>query len=190
MSFTPIKRLSLIGVIISTVFLTGCYVPWSSRSPRWESRYTTSSPPEAGELDAQKLKREESRGTAGEVSDYGRSDSLSPSDINKKVAEAYRAGNYSRAISLLERKLQRNPQQTAVLFNLGSLHYRLENFSRAREYYSKTVELEPENVRANKYLGATYYQLGRWEDARRVFKKVLELNPEQYEVREWLNEIR
>ncbi len=180
-----------IFLLITVFLLGGCFGPFARRRPRWEQRYARPVTPPR-DLDAREIKRDEEE-IAPEVEEFEAVEKEEEPDFEEfkiRIAEAYRAGDYEKAIVLLEDRLELDPYQPAVLFNLGSLHYRLGNFRNARNYYRRVVELEPEDVQARKYLGASYYQLGQWDEATREFERVLELDPQQDDVRGWLNQIR
>ncbi|MGM0381239.1 MAG: tetratricopeptide repeat protein [bacterium] len=185
-------RVFFILTVVGFVFLAaGCIGPFAPRRPRWESRYA-SPVPEATDIDARELKREEKdlKADKNPDSEPREKRNFAPANFKNQVAAAYRRGDYERAIDLLEKRLEKNSDQPAVLFNLGSLHYRLENFREARNYYRRAVELKPDDVQGRKYLGASYYQLGEWDMAIQEFERVLELDPRQEEVRGWLKQLR
>ena len=188
------KKLLLSGTILSVfsfLLLTGCFGPFARRSPRWERRYARPVTP-AREMDARDIKREEEDlpDEVERMEEVEEEDTMDFEEFRRQITEAYRTGDYEWAIELLEERLELDPDQTSVLFNLGSLHYRLGNFRQARNYYRRVVELEPQDIEARKYLGASHYQLGQWDEAAREFERVLELDPQRDEVRSWLNQIR
>lgn len=63
-----------------------------------------------------------------------------------EAVEAYRQGNYPRAITELERALALDPDGKDLIYNLGLVHERLGELDRALSYYQRLLALEEDEL--------------------------------------------
>ncbi|MCU0462953.1 MAG: tetratricopeptide repeat protein [Anaerolineae bacterium] len=80
------------------------------------------------------------------------------------------------ATAILEDILNRNPDNAAVLFQLGFWAWRNNgNSEQAETYLRRCTTAAPDNVPCHYELGRVLYNLNQTEDARRAFERVIEL---------------
>jgi len=100
--------------------------------------------------------------------------STSPSKPSKlAVAEkAVKAGNYNRAIELLQKVVARDSQNANAWNYLGFSQRKLKRFDQALGAYQKALAIDPEHRGANEYLGELYLQTGNLAKAKERLKKL------------------
>ena len=100
--------------------------------------------------------------------------STSPSKPSKlAVAEkAVKAGNYDRAIELLQKVVARDSQNANAWNYLGFSQRKLKRFDQALGAYQKALTIDPEHRGANEYLGELYLQTGNLAKAKERLKKL------------------
>jgi tetratricopeptide (TPR) repeat protein len=91
-------------------------------------------------------------------------------------------GNTEKAIESTEAAALLNPNNAALLFQLGVLQYNAEEFEKAQVVLERAVVLNRSYANALYFLGLTYNQLGNQEGALAAFSEVARLNPENEEV--------
>lgn len=80
------------------------------------------------------------------------------------------------AIAILEDILNRNPDNAAVLYQLGEWAWRNNgNSEQAETYLRRCTTASPDNVPCHYELGRVLYNLNQTEDARRAFERTIEL---------------
>ena len=84
----------------------------------------------------------------------------------------------ARARRLLEKAHGIEPQNAAILNNLGSLEFTCEDFQAAVQRFSKALEHNPRLAAAANNLGNTHQQLGEFDRAIRAYEQALSVNPE------------
>jgi len=76
-------------------------------------------------------------------------------DAYINLATAYYLwGLKEKAIETYEKALQQNPDSTAILFNLGMLHYLENDFKQAKKFWMEVLKIDPNNLNAQKSLAA------------------------------------
>ncbi len=100
--------------------------------------------------------------------------STSPSKPSKlAVAEkAMKAGNYDRAIKLLQKVVAGDSQNADAWNDLGFSQRKLKKFDQALVAYQKALAIDPEHRGANEYLGELYLQTGNLAKAKERLKKL------------------
>ncbi len=100
--------------------------------------------------------------------------STSPSKPSKlAVAEkAVKAGNYDRAIELLQKVVARDSQNANAWNYLGFSQRKLKRFDQALGAYQKALAIDPEHLGANEYLGELYLQTDNLAKAKERLKKL------------------
>ena len=74
----------------------------------------------------------------------------------------------SRA-DMFRKLLERDPENSMVLYSLGSELFKEKKYSEAREHLARAVRNKPDYSVAYRTLGRTLYELGKDDEARRVF---------------------
>ena len=95
--------------------------------------------------------------------------SVSPFDIAEK---AVKAGDYKRAIPLLEKVVARNPSHPDALNYLGFSHRQVGDNDIALGYYKKVLAVNPDHRGANEYLGELYLIEGKLDLAKKQLAKL------------------
>jgi tetratricopeptide (TPR) repeat protein len=79
----------------------------------------------------------------------------------------------------LEKILEREPRNAALLARLGAL-YRTEDPARSMEYYARALQIEPRNADYATGYGAALVQARRYQDAVSILRQVLPVVPDNY----------
>ena len=84
---------------------------------------------------------------------------------------------FEEAIAAFENLLRLQPQNTAVLSNLGVLSIENRQTNRAIDYFSRSIELDPNYVPAYANLGQLHQDLGQPNKAIDYLRQAIALNP-------------
>lgn len=110
-------------------------------------------------------------GLASAAMAAGSTSSSKPSKL--AVAEkAVKAGNYNRAIELLQKLVAAKPGNADAWNYLGFSHRKLKKFGQAMTAYQKALAIDPEHRGANEYLGELYLQTGDLAKAKERLRKL------------------
>lgn len=101
-----------------------------------------------------------------------RSDRPGPQDTYSQAVDAVKAGNYEKALPLLEKVVARDPQNADAWNYIGFSHRNLKNYDKALPAYEKALSIDPEHKGALEYLGELYVQTGEIEKAKAQLKKL------------------
>jgi tetratricopeptide (TPR) repeat protein len=90
------------------------------------------------------------------------------------------AGQYERAIELLDKKLAQTPKEkkTSVLWQIGNCYLRGENYTQARETFEQVLKLHPDNLAARRNIAICYFKQQHFDDAERILKEILDTSPD------------
>ncbi|HOW36413.1 MAG TPA: tetratricopeptide repeat protein [Candidatus Omnitrophota bacterium] len=90
----------------------------------------------------------------------------------------FEQGDYQKAIELLEKVVQMDPNFAAGYNSLG-LAYKESNANPAELiwYFKAAVDIDPKFAEAYDNLGKAYYGMGNFDKAEEYCKKALEINP-------------
>ncbi|MCH7937281.1 MAG: tetratricopeptide repeat protein [Proteobacteria bacterium] len=110
-------------------------------------------------------------GLASAAMAAGSTSSSKPSKLD--VAEkAVKAGNYNRAIELLQKVVAGDSQNADAWNYLGFSQRKLKKFDQALGAYRKALAIDPEHRGANEYLGELYLRTGNLAKAKERLKKL------------------
>ena len=110
-------------------------------------------------------------GLASAAMAAGSTSSSKPSKLD--VAEkAVKAGNYNRAIELLQKVVAGDSQNADAWNYLGFSQRKLKKFDQALGAYRKALAIDPEHRGANEYLGELYLRTGNLAKAKDRLKKL------------------
>ncbi len=104
----------------------------------------------------------------GQALAFGGGGGTSAKEDNPDYAQAVKlvdAGDYARAIPLLQKSIAADPTNAGAHNYLGFSHRKLGNVEMALTHYGKALELNPKHRGANEYLGELYLDLGRLDKA-------------------------
>ena len=87
---------------------------------------------------------------------------------------------YSKAINLLQKSIQINPNVIEAHINLGNIFQLLNNHNKAIDYYKNALNINKnfEGIYFN--LGNSYMSLEKFTEAATNYKKSIEINPKFY----------
>jgi serine/threonine-protein kinase len=77
----------------------------------------------------------------------------------------------------LQRALQLDPDNWAVLQEIGLVHYRAADYAQAATMFEKARTASPDNVRVLANLAASYHMASRYEDAASTLQRAIEIQP-------------
>ena len=87
-----------------------------------------------------------------------------------------------RALTLIERAVELEPQSGAIVDSLGWALYRMGDYDGAVEKLERAAELEPLDPTVNDHLGDAYWRVGRRNEASFQWRRALDLDPEPDQV--------
>ena len=82
----------------------------------------------------------------------------------------------TKAAPLLE-KLKKDPNNTSLLMQVGSIYHSAHQFKEAATWYSKAVEVDPKNVPARTKLAISLYRSGNVDEALKQLNQALAVEP-------------
>lgn len=90
-------------------------------------------------------------------------------------------GNPQRAIQLLSGCLEINPNSSAAMYELATIHAENNDFTSASLLLEKAIQLNPENKWYRLLLAQIYQQTQRFNDAAAIYDRLLQQDPENLE---------
>ncbi len=102
---------------------------------------------------------------------------MKTSDLIHSANEARRNGNYTQAISLLNRAVEADPKSKSVWNDLGLAYFDDWQDRLAINAYQQQIELNPFDENAYNNLGRVYLRQRKYEEADKWFKKQIEVQP-------------
>lgn len=127
-------------------------------------------------------------GFAGPVQAAGSSSSSTRSTAQPSIydqgVQAVEAGNYRRALELMEQVVRSEPDNADAWNYIGFSSRKLNRFEQALAAYQQALDIDPEHRGANEYLGELYLQMGELDKARerlRVLDKACTFGCEEFD---------
>ena len=99
-----------------------------------------------------------------------------PSDYDLGV-KAVQAGDYQRALALLQRVVQADSRNADAWNYIGFSHRKVQQFDQSLAAYQKALAINPDHRGANEYLGELYLMTAEPEKARERLAKLQSLCP-------------
>jgi chemotaxis protein methyltransferase CheR len=96
--------------------------------------------------------------------------------LTEVIADIER-GDFPRALRLVFRLVEDNPDDLAARITLGNVHALMGNIDEARDAFQFALAKEPLSLEARLYLGITAMQANETEAARQEFTRALFLEP-------------
>jgi len=103
------------------------------------------------------------------------SGAMTPAGPMPSLAEMHQIAS-RQAAPLLE-KLKSDPNNSALLMQIGSVYHSAHQFKDAAAYYSKAVRVDPKNVEAHTKLAVSLYRSGDVDGAITELNRALSLDP-------------
>lgn len=85
--------------------------------------------------------------------------------------------NLDKARAMIQRAVERRPNDGAIIDSLGWVLYRQGKAAEALKYVERAVGLEPEDPSITEHLGDVYWAVGRRIEAHYQWRRALTLNP-------------
>ncbi len=100
------------------------------------------------------------------------STSTPPDSTFDSAEKAVNAGEYERAITLLQKVVAKDAKHYDALNYLGFSHRQLGENDISLGYYKKVLAMKPDHLGANEYLGELYLKEGKLELAKEQLAKL------------------
>jgi tetratricopeptide (TPR) repeat protein len=126
---------------------------------------------------------------------WDKSDSLYEMALQKAPENALLLNNYSyslaqrnldltKALDLVTRALEIDPENGAYLDTKGWIYYKVGDFPRALEYIQKALDSREESAEVLEHLGDVYLKLDQPDQAKIYWQKALEKDPDNTDLAE------
>ena len=102
-------------------------------------------------------------------------------DKIKSAEELANAGEFKKAIGLLEKTTAEDPSNMEAWFLLGNNYMAVGKHKKAITAYEEVIRIDAENQAALLGLGHAYSMMRRHLSAIEAYKKVIEINPKHAE---------
>jgi len=99
-----------------------------------------------------------------------------PNDYDLGV-KAVQAGDFQRALALLQKVVQADPRNADAWNYVGFSHRKLKQFDPSLAAYQRALAINPDHRGANEYLGELYLMIGEPEKARERLAKLQSVCP-------------
>ena len=99
-----------------------------------------------------------------------------PNDYDLGV-KAVQAGDFQRALALLQKVVQADPRNADAWNYVGFSHRKLKQFDPSLAAYQRALAINPDHRGANEYLGELYLMTGDPEKARERLAKLQSVCP-------------
>lgn len=100
---------------------------------------------------------------------------LSSEEFDEQAHQLYDAGEYDRALEVLNEGLRRYPDAVDLLVGLGYVRLAREEFAWARQSFARALELDGDHEDAWVGLGEALLKFGRLEEALHCFARIDDL---------------
>lgn len=104
------------------------------------------------------------------LSQEGDQDSRSFETTIEAAAEAYEEGDLAEAEELYRTALEEDPENAAIYYNLGNIHYDRGEYGRAIAAYENAVDRGGRDLRLFYNLGNAYYGHGNFDAALEAYR--------------------
>ncbi|HLF38619.1 MAG TPA: tetratricopeptide repeat protein [Burkholderiales bacterium] len=91
--------------------------------------------------------------------------------------KAVQAGDFQRALALLQKVVQADPRNADAWNYVGFSHRKLKQFDPSLAAYQRALAINPDHRGANEYLGELYLMIGEPEKARERLAKLQSVCP-------------
>lgn len=100
--------------------------------------------------------------------------------IKEQAEQAVAQKDFDSAINIYVKELEKDPNNTDLIVDIGNLYSNLKQYSLAEEYYSRAFELNEKSFRVNHNRGLNFYRQEHYDDAIAYFDKALLIQPNSY----------
>ncbi len=99
------------------------------------------------------------------------------SQLHETGKQFMRGGDWNNAVLVLNKALQKEPQNILILKDLALTYYYQRDFAKARETIRPLVEKDDADVQAYQIAGNIYKALAERKDAEKMYKRALKKYP-------------
>jgi superkiller protein 3 len=127
-----------------------------------------------GEAEADKFRLQE----AGDA--LNKAAAAAPDNPEVLRVRAYLAetnADYTSAVSLYKRAIQKSPERSFLYISLGHAERALKQYGAAIQAYQQASDLDPDDARAEGGMGTAYYAMEEYDSARAHLERSLEIDP-------------
>ena len=103
------------------------------------------------------------------------------SDTAHELAEA---GQYEKALELVNRKIKTDANNANAWYNKGILLFKMCRYQNARNSFAQAADIDPEFSEAWYNKGIALLTLGKYLEAIRTFDKAIAINPNDRDARQ------
>ena len=99
------------------------------------------------------------------------------SQLHETGKQFMRSGDWANAVLVLNKALQKEPQNILILKDLAMTYYYQRDFAKAREIIKPLVDKDDADVQAYQIAGNVYKALQERKEAEKMYKKALKKYP-------------
>ncbi len=92
-------------------------------------------------------------------------------------------GEFEKAIELLKKGTELDPEATEAYFNLGRCYYRMQIYTKATGAFAEVLNFTPNDIQALSYLGAISIELNELEQGLSILERAFNLGGESSFIR-------
>ena len=110
--------------------------------------------------------------------------------LNRLGVALTKKGDHAQALKVLNRGLGLDPENPALLLNLGNVHYSQKNWDKAAAQFQVVLRVNPNETMALFNLGMVYSHKTEWRQAERWFERALQVKPDFPAARQSLDQLQ
>lgn len=92
-------------------------------------------------------------------------------------------GREEEAMEAVAHAVERDPQDTGILYNAGLLHAEAGNYAEAADWFARLLELDPQNLPGLHDSAIVLERLGRHDEALETYERAIEFHPDDASLR-------
>ncbi len=96
---------------------------------------------------------------------------LQAEELKQTIADALKAGDTTKAISLLQQEIELDKSYHYNYYMLGRIYYNQGEYEKARDQFQKALKKKKKHYESLYYLGLCYLKLGEIDEAEKVMEK-------------------
>jgi tetratricopeptide (TPR) repeat protein len=127
------------------------------------------------EAEADKFRLREASDALDRAASAGGRDNPEVLRVQAYLAETN--ADYSSAVDLYKRAVDRAPERSYLQLSLGHAFRALKQYAEAIQAYQRAAELNPDDARAEGGMGTAYYAMEEYDSARSHLERALEIDP-------------
>jgi tetratricopeptide (TPR) repeat protein len=104
--------------------------------------------------------------------------------LSDKAHELAEAGQYEKALELVNREIKTDANNANAWYNKGILLFKMCRYQDARNSFAQAADIDPEFAEAWYNKGIALMTLGKYLEAIRTFDKAIAINPNDRDARQ------